>query len=105
VSFAPLPPIFAALAETPPAAYHAAVTQEGPAQLDTPAMRQYKLFKDYSRFYNRNLLMRRAFNATPMPLRKLMGPQIGFTQKHPQAFKKPMNDLFKALPGYQRLPK
>ncbi len=65
----------------------------------------YKLFKDYSRFYNRNLLMRRVFNATPMPLRKLMGPQIGFTQKYPQAFKKPMNDLFKALPGYQRMPK
>jgi flavin-dependent dehydrogenase len=65
----------------------------------------YRLFKDYSRYYNRNLLIRRVFNATPMPIRKLMGPQVAFTQKHAQAFKKPMNDIFKALPGYQRLPR
>jgi NAD(P)-binding Rossmann-like domain len=64
----------------------------------------YSLFKEYTRFYNRNLLIRRVFNATPIAIRKLMGPQIEFTQKYPQAFKKPMNDIFKGLPGYMRLP-
>lgn len=64
----------------------------------------YRLFKDYTKFYNRNLLIRRVFNATPLPLRRMMGPQMEFTQKHAERFRGPVNNIFKGLPGYMRLP-
>lgn len=64
----------------------------------------YRLFKKFTRFYNRNLLIRRVFNASPMALRKMMGPQMGLAQKYPDMFRGPVNNIFKALPGYMRLP-
>jgi len=65
----------------------------------------YKLFKEYSKWFNRNLLIRRVFNATPIAIRSMMGGPAKLSQKHAKLFQKPLNDIFKALPGYMALPK
>lgn len=66
----------------------------------------YELFNRYNRFYNRNLLFRRFFNATPMAVRKrVMGPQLQFSQDQVARFGGAINWFFKALPGYQELPR
>ena len=50
--------------------------------------------------------MRRMFDATPVAIRKrIMGPQLQFSQDHAQQLMPLMNNFFKALPGYQELPK
>lgn len=65
----------------------------------------YALFKRYTRFYNRNLLFRRVFDAMPVWYKKrTLGPQVHFLQKHADQFKGSLNYLFKALPGYLDLP-
>jgi hypothetical protein len=66
----------------------------------------YALFKKYTRYFKRNLFMRRMFDATPVAIRKrIMGPQLQFSQDHAQQLMPLMNNFFKALPGYQELPK
>jgi hypothetical protein len=66
----------------------------------------YALFKKYTRFYNRNLFARRVFDGTPVAIKKrVMGPQLQFSQDHMQQLAPIMNNFFKALPGYQELPR
>lgn len=67
--------------------------------------RAYGLFKHYTRFFNRNLFIRRIREHTPTPLlKKVMGPQVEFMQRHADMFTGMMNNFFKALPGYKDLP-
>ena len=64
------------------------------------------LFKKYTRYFNRNLFMKRRFDSTPEAFqRKMLGPQLQFLQDHSAAFVKPMDWFWKALPGYTELPK
>lgn len=66
----------------------------------------YALFKKYTRFYNRNLFMRKVFDGTPVAIKKrIMGPQLQFSQNHMDKLSPMMNNFFKALPGYQELPR
>lgn len=66
----------------------------------------YALFKKYTRFYNRNLFLRKVFDGTPLAIkRRIMGPQLDFSQRHVDKLGFAMNNFFKALPGYQELPR
>lgn len=66
----------------------------------------YDLFLDYNRLFNRNLFFRRRFNASPMFMKKQMGGPASFAmEKFPNLFKPATTMIFKALPGYKRLPK
>jgi flavin-dependent dehydrogenase len=66
----------------------------------------YALFKKYTRFYNRNLFLRKVFDGTPVAIKKrIMGPQLQFSQDHVDKLGFAMNNFFKALPGYQELPR
>ena len=68
--------------------------------------RAYELFTRYTRYFNRNLRIRKVFNATPVALKKrMMGPQLQFSQDHIDKLAPLMNYFFKALPGYQELPR
>ncbi len=65
----------------------------------------YALFKKFTRYYNRNLRIRRIFDATPVAVKKrVMGPQLQFSQDHIDKLAPMMNYFFRALPGYQELP-
>jgi flavin-dependent dehydrogenase len=66
----------------------------------------FALFKKYTRFFNRNLFARKVFDATPVAIKKrIMGPQLQFSQNHMDKLGWAMNNFFKALPGYQELPR
>jgi len=66
----------------------------------------YALFKKYTRFYNRNLFLRKVFDGTPVAIKKrIMGSQLQFSQTHVDKLGFAMNNFFKALPGYQELPR
>ncbi len=65
----------------------------------------YELFVRYSRFFKRNLFMRRMFDRFPVGLKKkTMAPQVQFIQDHADLLKGAMDNFFKALPGYKQLP-
>jgi len=65
----------------------------------------YELFVRYTRFFKRNLFMKRMSDGFPVALKKkIMGPQVQFIQNHADLFKGAMDNFFKALPGYKQLP-
>jgi len=65
----------------------------------------YALFKEYTKLFNRNLFIKRFFDHSPVALKKrTMGPQLKFVQEHPGTFKGFMDNFFRAIPGYRRLP-
>ena len=66
----------------------------------------YELFQKFTRYYNRNLFLRRMFDATPVAVKKrIMGPQLKFSQDNAEQMMPLMNYFFKALPGYLELPR
>lgn len=82
------------------------VTGKIAAIAHTDKARAYELFNKYNRFYNRNLFARRMFDNTPMAMKKrVMGPQLQFSQNHIDKLGFAVNNFFKALPGYQELPR
>jgi len=67
--------------------------------------RAYELFKRFTRFYNRNLVLRRVFDNTPIAFKKnTMGRQLTWTQQHMDRLHPIANGFFQSLPGYQQLP-
>ena len=65
----------------------------------------YDLHKKYTRFFNRNLRMKRMFDGGPRALKKkVLGPQLRLAQNHAELARKPLEMFFKALPGYMELP-
>jgi len=82
------------------------VTGKIAAIAQTDKAEAYALFKKYTRFYKRNLFARRVFDGTPLAIKKrIMGPQLQFSQTHVDKLGFAMNNFFKALPGYQELPR
>lgn len=65
----------------------------------------YELFKRYTRFFKRNLFIRKIFDGMPVWLKKKTLPrQLEFSQRHIELFKNQIANFFKAIPGYEELP-
>jgi hypothetical protein len=65
----------------------------------------YKLFKQYTRFFNYSLAVRRAFDVAPMPLKKrFLGPMFALTQRHMNLLAGAANRMLMVVPGYRQLP-
>lgn len=67
--------------------------------------RAYELFKKYTRFFPRNLILKRILDSIPVTWRKAILPaQLKFMSGHTSIFKRAMTRFNKAIPGYTELP-
>ena len=65
----------------------------------------YELFRRYTRFFKRTMLIKRTLDSLPVGIKKkLMAPPWQFFQNHADIFKDLMDNFFKGLPGYKQLP-
>ncbi|MDD5748657.1 MAG: NAD(P)-binding protein [Actinomycetota bacterium] len=64
----------------------------------------YDLFVKYTKYFKRNLLLRRLFDGTPIWLKKMaLGRGIAFSQRHVESLKGQINRFFMSIPGYNQL--
>ncbi len=64
----------------------------------------YELFKRYTRYFPRNLILKRVVDSIPVSLRKATMPaQVKFISRHINYFKNALTLFNKAIPGYGEL--
>lgn len=65
----------------------------------------YRLFKQFTRYFNRSLFIRRVFDATPVAVKKaLLGRATAYMQQNMDRFEPFMRRVNKSVPGYNQLP-
>ena len=75
------------------------------AMAHTDKAEAYALFKKYTRFFNRNLFIKRVFNGIPdWHKKRRLGKEIHFMQKHAGLLRGSATSFFQSLPGYGQLP-